>query len=126
MYQKSVFRNIVSNLPQRNDSFTLTHFRIFKLSFFLPKIINMKYMFVSVLAVFVSNLSVFHEKIRLKRNQKNIFFSKKIEKLFFSEFFFSAFFYIKIITKHVEFFWSFFLTFEKYKLFLKFIFCCLR
>ena len=82
----------------KNDLFTLTHLRIFKLSYFFPKVINMTWThaFVS----FGSSLSVFHEKKkRSKKHQKSIFFSKKIKKLFFLNFFFSDFFTVKYLPK---------------------------
>ena len=108
----------------KNDLFTLTHFRIFKLSYFFPKVINMTR--THVFASFGSSLSVFHEK---KNDQKNIkkvfFFRKKLKNCFFS-IFCSDFFTLKSLPKMWNFFWSFFLTFEIYEVSSKFIFCYLR
>ena len=83
----------------QTDSFTLTRFRIFNLSYFPTKfLVWRKPMFKSALASFGFNLSVFHEKNKIK---KVFFFETKLKKLFF-EFFFLTF-YTRILTVLVNF-----------------------
>ena len=65
----------------------LTHFKIFKLDYFFSKIIYMvyKHMFVILLVSFGSNLSVFHEKIWIKKKFKNCFFEFFSLRFFFQK-----------------------------------------
>ena len=95
----------------KNDLFTLTYFRIFKLSYFFPKVITMTWTHVFVsFGLFWIQFVCFpwKEKKRSKKHQKSIFFSKKIKKHFFLNFFFPHFFTIKFLPKMWHFFLNFF------------------